>query len=91
MPGAPRGGYRRPIPLREIGIRFLGPAMSHRDIGDDAPTRGTVSWVSCQMGVEKDPAKPSKPVEPEFIYRSVITVVRNPLFVEFSNPCDKFS
>jgi len=89
MPGRP--AYRRPIPLRSIGIRFLASRGSYMTSTDAAPGgTNTITWVSCQMEKQFDPEKPTKPIEPEFIFRTAITVVRNPKFTEFSNPCEKF-
>jgi hypothetical protein len=89
MPGRPPN--LRPIPLRSIGIRLLAPRGNYMTNPDAAPGgQKSITWVSCQMGKQIDPEKPKTPIEPEFIHRTAVTVMRNPNFVEFSNPCDRF-
>ena len=77
--------------MREIGIRLLAPRGNYMTNNQAAPGgRSTITWISCEMGSQANPEKPRGPIEPEFIFSSAITVVRNPNYVEFSNPCRKF-
>lgn len=91
MPGAPRGGYRRITPLRNIGLRMIYRPGGHMQTSEAAPGGNTgVTWMSCQLGNEINAEKPKPFVQPEFIFISAVTVIRNPNYTTFSNPCDRF-
>jgi hypothetical protein len=84
---------RRPIPLRNIGIRLINPSrrLSYLVTSQSPGTAaGGITWLSCQIGKERDPERPTEPVQTEFIQVTAVTLVRNPQFTPFTSPCDRF-
>lgn len=87
MPG-PRihGGNRRIVPIYSE-YRYLSYTVTN------APAPGVssgVTWLSCQIGKQRDPEKPKPFMQPDWIRIGSATVVRNPNYTEFTSPCGKF-
>lgn len=85
-------GVRTLVPLRNIGLRYIKrPPLSHTVTGAAPGSQGgSVTWLSCQIGRQKNPEKPQPFIQPEWISITQITVIRNPNYIEFTDPCSKF-